>query len=489
MKKRCLFITVALGMGLILALLWILGVRSLSAVAAPSVGNVEAPNAPAAELHVCPSGCTYSSVQAAVDDASDGDVIKVAAGTYTGVNVRARNDITTTGVVTQVVYISKTVTIRGGYTTTNWTTPHPITQPTTLDAQGQGRVFYITADISPAIKGLRITGGDAAGLGCGGGLYVITATITVSDCLIHDNHAGSGDGGGLYLRRVNGGAISGNTFRANSTTHSGGGLAYDGGGLGLGDVTISSNTFTDNHGSAGGGLWLFGTGSNANLIDNLVSGNSAGGGGGINLGMFAGTLDGNVIISNTASQNGGGILVFGGGPWYNNVVADNYAGGSGSALYVQDGGPNLVHTTIARNSGGDGSAIYVTWHEWTGWYSTMMLTNTILADHSVGISVTGGNTVMVNGVLWHNTPITISQSPTATVAVQNQLTGDPAFAPDGYHLTAGSAAVDKGVDAGVTTDIDGDPRPAPAGTHPDLGADEISQQRVYLPLVIRNYQP
>jgi hypothetical protein len=81
-----------------------------------------------------------------------GDEILVAAGTYTGVNVCPRNDFITIGVVTQVVYISKTVTTRGGYTTTNWTTPYPITQPTTLDAQGQGRVLYITGDISPTIE-------------------------------------------------------------------------------------------------------------------------------------------------------------------------------------------------------------------------------------------------------------------------------------------------------------------------------------------------
>ncbi len=108
-------IALAGGMGLMLALVWLLS----------SLRNAELPVAYAAELHVCLGGCPYASIQAAIDAASDGDVVKVAAGTYTGVNVRPRNDITTTGVVTQMVYVSKTITIQGGYTTTNWTTSGP----------------------------------------------------------------------------------------------------------------------------------------------------------------------------------------------------------------------------------------------------------------------------------------------------------------------------------------------------------------------------
>jgi uncharacterized repeat protein (TIGR01451 family) len=41
-----------------------------------------------------------------------------------------------------------------------------------------------------------------------------------------------------------------------------------------------------------------------------------------------------------------------------------------------------------------------------------------------------------------------------------------------YHLAWGSAAIDRGVDCDVATDIDGQMRPMPAGGRPDLGADE-----------------
>ena len=129
------------GMGLMLVVIWLLG----------SLRNAELPVAYAAEWHVCPSGCPYASIQDAVDAASAGDVIKVAAGIYRGVSARAG--------ITQVVYIDKSVTLQGGYTTTDWTTSDPIANATTLDAQGQGRVLYITGNIRPTIEGLRITGG------------------------------------------------------------------------------------------------------------------------------------------------------------------------------------------------------------------------------------------------------------------------------------------------------------------------------------------
>jgi len=417
----------------------------------------------------------YTTVQAAVDAANEGDVVKVAGYCF-GVEARAG--------VTQTVYISKSLTLRGGYTTTNWTTSDPEANPTTLDAEGQGRVLYITGDIAPTIEGLRVTGGDATGLGgdphyeedAGGGLYIITATATISNNQVFGNTARIG--GGLFLLYSAAG-LSGSIITANT--------AYGGGGLYLvhsdatfnGNILSSNTTYYD-----GAGLYLYA--SDVTLRDNSIISNTAGdAGGGLRVSYSAATFSDNVVASNTAHR-GGGLFLYGSTPTFtNNILIDNRADDAGSGLYIDASSPRLLHTTIARNSGGDGSGVYVTDDEAS--YSTVALTNTILVSHSVGISVTGGNTAMVNGILWDNdTPITVSWSITAAVIVQNQHIGDPAFATDGYHLTVDSAAIDHGVAsaASVTTDIDGQPRPMGAGY--DLGADEFSGSVVTPTAVIIN---
>ena len=449
---RCRFVALTATLCLLVSALVLLGSFVGTSSVAQAAGNL----VDAAEIRVCPVGppdCDYAVIQDSVDAAGTGDVIKVATGVYSDVNNH--------GGLAQVVYISKTVTIQGGYAITNWTTSDPDANPTTLDAGGQGRVLYITGKISPTVEGLRITGGEAQGLGgipwgadAGGGLYVITATALIRNNQIFSNTC-SGFiplGGGMTLWNSNA-TVSGNTFSHNIAGYGGGGLysAWN-------HLPISDNLFTSNSaGYGGGGVFLTGGGT---------------------------AFIGNILMSNTAEAFGGGLASEGGAQWLiNNVIADNHAGSAGGALWSSGSKPHLYHSSIARNSAGDGSGIYVADTELGGLHSAVGLTNTILVDHAVGISVTGGSTVTVQAVLWYNTPITVSQSTTATVTVQNQHTGDPAFTMDGYHLTRPSAAIDMGVEVDVPFDIDGDLRPAGAGY--DLGADEL-WFKIYLPLVLRD---
>ena len=57
---------------------------ALVAMATAGIALVFASTSPAATLAVCPSGCQYSQVAAAVAAAQSGDTVTVAAGTYQG---------------------------------------------------------------------------------------------------------------------------------------------------------------------------------------------------------------------------------------------------------------------------------------------------------------------------------------------------------------------------------------------------------------------
>ncbi len=117
---------------------------------------------------------------------------------------------------------------------------------------------------------------------------------------------------------------------------------------------------------------------------------------------------------------------------------------------------------------------------------TVTLTNTLIASATNAFSAdqwAGEVSIHHTNTLTHNVAtLHYTEGGTPVFQAVNPLTGDPKLDAT-YHLQAGSAAIDAGVDAGVTTDIDGEARPWGAGY--DIGADEFRQWYVYLPLVLR----
>ena len=575
--KRILIVFVSSVLGVCLIPLWLFMVTS------PILG-VRA--APSATHTVCHSSCDFSILQDAVDAAGEGDIIKVAAGTY--------NDIHTRNGVTQIVYLDKSVSILGGYDVSFTELPNPDLNPTILDAEGNGRVIYVTGDISPTIAGFEITNGDANGLDGGlppvsgahggGGIYVISATATIENNKIYQNTgwdgAGlylqnsaavissnlvfsntaegdgyDGEGGGILLWECNatladntinsnlagwGGGLSlefdssllsGNEIKNNQASYRGGGIhTYPsgtvimqndilsntvnqrGGGIHMGggealisgnlvknntshedgggiyfrnsDITLSANQIISNTANNwGGGVSIFNGNSGVITVSaNIITANHIEYEGG---GLFilcdfcdGGNLIGNTITSNTASYKGGGIYLATEQAFTstNDIIAENSAGQS-SGIHVL-GEMNMLHGTIANNTGGDGIGIYV------GWLTTT-LTNTIIADHTVGVFAATATSANLDSTLWYGNGT--NWDGTGSVTHTNDYFGDPVFVnptSGDYHIAETSAAIDQAINAGVLTDIDGETRPNGNGF--DIGADEYYEKLyIYLPLIMK----
>jgi hypothetical protein len=329
------------------------------------------------DITVCrqgPPACDYGTIQGAVDASTyPTDVIKVASGVYTDVN--------TYGGMAQIVYLAKTLTIRGGYTTTNWLVPDAVANPTTLDAQDQGRVIYISGSISPTIERLRLKGGDATGLGVGpsyshgGAVFIITATAHIRGNHISDSF---GDGGGGVFLDSSDAVIANNVISDNiSRFWEGAGLYL----LNCDSTVVIGNQITGNYATRdGGGVHV--VSSVARFISNTLSVNHAqsGSGGGLSAESSAILLRDNQIISNTVRTwwGGGVYLVYGSAELENNTIAGNLGPNGGGGLYSVYGTAIIKRNLITRNEGSFGGGVTV--HGGTAaLYGNRVLSNTATA--------------------------------------------------------------------------------------------------------------
>jgi parallel beta-helix repeat protein len=516
---RNTIIALALGLGLALALLYILNVHPRPVLADPG------------DLFVTTDGsgtaCTQDTpcaLQTALAQATGGDTIYVAQGTYTG-----------TGAA--VVTVTQSITLYGGWdgSPTGDVVRDLDTYPTTLDGENARRGVYISEGITPTLDGFIVTRGNATGLGGtpydqddGGGVYSEDASPIIVNNVITNNLGSSsadtyGEGGGIYLVNASATAvISGNTIISNTAST---GYTGYGGGIVLyeSDATVEGNRVLSNTGSTahtgfGGGIWI--SRDHPWVVSNTIQWNKAsaanetsGRGGGLYLSYTSGlvesnliannqtdpyktghgggvydlygspTLNGNRILSNTAML-GGGIYVFRSTTFTltNNVIAQNTA--QGMYFYGSTSNPvtgMLANNTIAHSLN---EGVFLRDHV------ALTLTSNIIAGNVKGIWTTSATTATVDHTLFFGNTSGDTEG-LGSISSTNEITGsDPLFVdPAGwdYHILLGSPAIDAGAAVPwLTTDIDGDARPWPTGGIYDIGADEAQYLSVYLPLVLRD---
>ncbi|MDH4157684.1 MAG: right-handed parallel beta-helix repeat-containing protein, partial [candidate division Zixibacteria bacterium] len=392
---------------------------------------------------VCASGCTYSTIQAAVDAMSSNQTVLVKPGTYNEKVYFDSNDN------------NKYVRSRCGY------------EETTIDATGKTYGVQVSStSTGSVVDGFQIKGGTT-------GVYVSHSSdhpnITIEDCDVHDNVNASADGGGVYLWRS--------------------------------DINIKDSIIRSNKALAGsgGGIYSSSTGSKVTVTNSIIQQNEAATGGGLfsGDGTATATFDKSLIISNKATSNGGAIYNWEAVTLTNTVVAGNTAEDSGGGIYVRDGGSTSANNcTFADNTAttGQGGAFY-------NWIDNILVKNSILWNNSAPATKSGHisfshstSTVSISDSVISNDHDGVYDNPPyfdkddGTITVSGFVSeDDPFFVDSGggdYHiLHRASSAIDNANAATATAyDIDGDNRPQ--GDGPDIGADEYLAATVNNPPVL-----
>jgi hypothetical protein len=350
-------------------------------------------------------GCSIAApcrtIGYALTKAAPGDEVRVAAGTYP-----------------ERLTLVRDVTLRGGFTTTNWFVPDPAVNVTRIDAQRGGRVLTVDAGKVVTVSGFHLTGGVAPGGDRVGGGALNSGNLTLVDCQVHDN-----------------------------TAHTGGGVASRGSGARL--YLVRTRVVSNSAQSVGGGVASLG--GSAFVVASHVYSNSALDGSGIYLSGGDLSVTDSLIYTNSATV------------------------GYGGAVLAESGRLDLVNATLYANAAANGGGLCIQ-------NATVGITNTLFVANTAAVSggavfTGGGSLVIAHSDFFANAPHHVANSggtvdPT-TLGPNNRLSDPQLLDAAGFdlHLSPGSPAIDSGLSlAGVSSDFEGDGRPFGDGF--DRGADE-----------------
>ena len=375
----------------------------------------------------------FPCLQGALTIARPGDEIRVGQGTYqpdrkiTGRSLQ----LVASGDRTESFQLRNGVALKGGYAGVGELNPNmrDIELYETILSGDLNRDDVEVADPSDLLdEPTRIDNS-----------YLVVTTEEIGEAIVFDGFTISGGnsratGGGIHCRRC--------------------------------PATISNNRIISNSAIEGGGGIV--SGLNTVIVNNIITGNSAGpekGGGGIycGAGALSPMIANNIISRNFSQKWGGGISCHKASPTLiNNLIVFNYANYGGGIENHIDCHPIIINCTLSRNHAyRSGGCIY---NDET---STSNLLNCILWDNSFQ-EIIGNTTISYSNVQ-------------GGFSGEGNINADPMFvdAADGdCYLRDGSPCIDAGIMvAGVpNTDIEGNPRPNPQGSRPDMGAYEHGPQ-------------
>ncbi len=269
-------------------------------------------------LTVCASGCNHSTIQAAVNAASDNDVIQLAAETFTQ----------------STVMVGKSLLIIGA---------------------GAGQTI-VQANANPGVAGHRVFQ-----------MVGFTADIVFTDLTIRHGHLTSGFGAGVYGDQVASVELRRCEVVNNSTSASsafGAAIYFTGGPLRLYDCLIANNTAhcTGSNPSAGGAiecqeLEAVNCTFSGNQLTRVSGTNSRGGA--INAFLGGAKVIRNCTFTGNSSPGFGGAVHFDNA---DNVVMENVilydnSAPTGADLYRNGGTVNASHCIIGSSAANSGNAI------------------------------------------------------------------------------------------------------------------------------------
>ncbi len=337
----------------------------------------------------------------------------------------------------------------------------------------------VASGVIVKLEGLTLLNGAAAGQGggpnatdAGGALYADGAQVTLDRLIILNSQAQVG--GGIYLQATTA-TLANSELRNNFATEQGGALYLLNAPA---SVEVRANQFRSNLARDGGAVYIVGGSpllqSNqfyANQALGTSGQSNSGRGGGLFVETSRASLNRNRLEGNRADL-GGAIYIVGGPPNpTNNLFIGNIGTLDAAALYSVDAALHLRHNTLSANDTvrSGGSAILFAQPSAN---TPVSLTNNIVVNHSLAISVSTNTNLNVRANLWFNNTGNWAGPGTVVEGAAN-VTVDPGFvsaATGDYQLRADSAAIDSGINIGVFDDLTGQPRPARQGF--DIGADE-----------------